>query len=137
MFFDFDDSFDWAAHLERMEREQAQQEAPKVQPWMTDKHKDKVIKEHPIPVTVEQFPAWLEEEVQKRAVRLLAEKKGKGEWKRIVRPVYSGFWRNVHNLVAHPMLAIYRPLGQKLHDYTAERMYEERPGVTPINTDSD
>lgn len=49
----------------------------------------------------------------------------RGEWRRIKRPVYSRFWRAIHNLVAHPMLAIHRPTGQKLHDWTAEKMYEK------------
>lgn len=49
----------------------------------------------------------------------------KDEWKRIKRPVYSKFWRVMHNFVAHPMLAVYRPLGQKLHDWTAEKMYKK------------
>ena len=51
------------------------------------------------------------------------ERDGKEEWKRIPRPVYSKFWRAVHNLIAHPMLAIHRPTGQKFHDWTAENMY--------------
>ena len=60
-----------------------------------------------------------------------------GEWQRIKRPIYSKFWRGVHNLIAHPLLAIHRPTGERLHDYTAERMYEPRPGVDPIVTDND
>ena len=59
------------------------------------------------------------------------------KYHRIVRPVYSKFWRAIHNLIAHPMLAIYRPWGQKLHDWTAEKMYTPIEGRTPINTDSD
>ncbi len=59
------------------------------------------------------------------------------EWKRIVRPIYSRFWRGVHNIIAHPLMGIYRPLGKQLHDYTAKQMYQPRIGVKPINTDSD
>ena len=58
------------------------------------------------------------------------------EWKRIERKIYSGRWRAVHNLIAHPLLAIYRPLGEKLHEYTAERMYRPN-GEKPIITDND
>lgn len=53
-------------------------------------------------------------------------------WRRIERPVYSRIWRVIHNLIAHPLLAIYRPIGQKLHDYTAEKMYKPN-GKSPIN----
>lgn len=57
-----------------------------------------------------------------------------GEWRRIKRPVYSKFWRAVHNMVAHPMLVIHRPTGQKLHDWTAEKMYESpEKGTKPIS----
>lgn len=60
-----------------------------------------------------------------------------GEWRRIKRKIYSPFWRGIHNLVAHPMLTIYRPLGERLHEYTARKMYEPRLGVDPDVTDSD
>jgi hypothetical protein len=60
-----------------------------------------------------------------------------GEWRRIRRPIYSPFWRGIHNLVAHPLLAIHRPTGEKLHDYTARKMYEPKPGRQPIVTDND
>jgi len=60
-----------------------------------------------------------------------------GEWRRIKRKIYSPFWRGVHNLLAHPLLTIYRPLGEKLHDYTARKMYEPRPDVEPTETDHD
>jgi hypothetical protein len=43
---------------------------------------------------------------------------------RVKRVIHSKFWLAVHNLVAHPMLAIYRPLGEWLHEYTAKKMYE-------------
>lgn len=42
---------------------------------------------------------------------------------RVKRIIHSPFWNRVHNLVAHPMLAIYRPWGERLHDWTAEKMY--------------
>jgi hypothetical protein len=59
---------------------------------------------------------------------------GKGEWKRIERVIHSPFWRAMHNLIAHPMLAIYRPLGERLHDYTATRMYAGTgPGIVTNN----
>lgn len=54
------------------------------------------------------------------------------EWRRIERPVFSRFWRAIHNLVAHPLLALYRPLGLILHEYTANRMYKDN-GKKPIN----
>lgn len=61
-----------------------------------------------------------------------------GEWKRIKRPVYSRFWRLVHNLIAHPMLAICRPIGEWLHGWTEEKMYKVIEGKKPINiTDKD
>lgn len=43
---------------------------------------------------------------------------------RIERPIRSKFWQALHNCIAHPMLTIYRPLGVKLHQYTADKMYE-------------
>lgn len=55
--------------------------------------------------------------------------KEKNRYIRIKRPIYSQFWRFVHNTVAHPMLAIYRPWGQKLHEWTAEKMYEKTDEV--------
>jgi hypothetical protein len=59
------------------------------------------------------------------------------EWKRIERKIYSPFWRAIHNVVAHPLLFLYRPLGDRLHEYTATKMYEPKPGVTPKTTDTD
>jgi hypothetical protein len=59
-----------------------------------------------------------------------------GEWVRIERKIHSPFWRAIHNLVAHPLLTLYRPLGEKLHDYTAERMYEDN-GRKPEISDKD
>lgn len=63
----------------------------------------------------------------------MRENNGRTEWRRIKRPVYSRFWRVVHNIVAHPMLAIYRPAGQVLHDWTASKMYRVVPGKQPID----
>ena len=60
-----------------------------------------------------------------------------GEWRRIERPIYSKFWRGIHNLIAHPLLTIHRPTGQRLHDYTARKMYTPQPGVNPDVTDND
>ena len=59
-----------------------------------------------------------------------------GEWVRIERKIHSPFWRGVHNLVAHPLLTLYRPWGEKLHDYTAERMYADN-GRPPVVSDKD
>jgi len=59
------------------------------------------------------------------------------EWKRIERRIYSPFWRAIHNLFAHPMLAIYRPWGERLHEWTAEKMYRQRGDKPPIITDAD
>jgi len=59
------------------------------------------------------------------------------QWYRIRRPIYSKRWRTVHNLIAHPLMAVYRPLGERLHDFTAKKMYEKKPGRNPIWTDSD
>tara|TARA_R110002110_G_scaffold121824_5_gene297768 strand:+ start:804 stop:1085 length:282 start_codon:yes stop_codon:yes gene_type:complete len=42
---------------------------------------------------------------------------------RVRRVIHSRFWNIVHNLIAHPMIAIYRPWGEKLHNWTAEKMY--------------
>ena len=57
-----------------------------------------------------------------------------GQWKRIERTIHSPFWRAMHNLIAHPMLAIYRPLGERLHEWTATRMYAGTgPGVVTNN----
>ena len=61
----------------------------------------------------------------------------KPKWKRVQRRIYSPFWRGMHNLIAHPMLAIYRPLGEALHEFTARKMYEPRGGLPPIVTDND
>jgi hypothetical protein len=60
-----------------------------------------------------------------------------GEWKRIERKIYSPFWRAAHNLIAHPLLAIYRPWGDKLHEYTADKMYEPNDKYTEVVTDND
>ena len=32
------------------------------------------------------------------------------------------FWYSVHNLIAHPLLVLWPPLGNRLHDWTADRM---------------
>jgi hypothetical protein len=53
-----------------------------------------------------------------------------GQWQRVERTIRSPFWRAMHNLIAHPMLSIYRPLGERLHDWTATRMYAGTgPGI--------
>jgi hypothetical protein len=31
-------------------------------------------------------------------------------------------WWIIHNLIAHPLLVLYPKLGNKLHDYTANKM---------------
>jgi len=49
------------------------------------------------------------------------------------RTIHSPFWRAIHNLVAHPMLTIYRPLGVKLHDWTAEHMYKDKQSLTHVD----
>ena len=59
------------------------------------------------------------------------------EFQRIERRIYSPFWRVIHNLVAHPMLVVHRPTGERLHNYTADKMYEPRDGLSPIITDHD
>ena len=59
------------------------------------------------------------------------------KWKRVERRIYSPFWRAMHNLIAHPMLAIYRPLGEYLHEFTARKMYEPRGDLPPIITNND
>lgn len=46
---------------------------------------------------------------------------------RVRRVIYSKFWNAIHNLIAHPMLAIYRPWGEWLHEWTATKMYEGGP----------
>lgn len=54
---------------------------------------------------------------------------------RVKRVIWSKRWLKVHNLIAHPMLTIYRPFGKWLHEYTAKKMYrgpqttEEQPDV--------
>lgn len=63
--------------------------------------------------------------------------KAVNRWKRVERRIYSPFWRFAHNVVAHPMLAFYRPWGEKLHEWTANKMYEPRDGLSPIVTDND
>ncbi len=42
---------------------------------------------------------------------------------RVRRIIHSPFWNKIHNLFAHPMIAIYRPWGERLHNWTAEKMY--------------
>jgi hypothetical protein len=42
---------------------------------------------------------------------------------RVKRVIWSKLWLAAHNLIAHPMLTIYRPIGKLLHEYTAVRMY--------------
>ncbi len=59
------------------------------------------------------------------------------EFVRINRRIYSQWWRGVHNLIAHPMLTIHRPLGEWLHEFTAEKMYKPQFGVEPVETDND
>lgn len=34
-------------------------------------------------------------------------------------------WWIVHNLVAHPLLVLCPPLGDRLHDWTADRMGDD------------
>lgn len=63
--------------------------------------------------------------------------KNESEWKRVKRRIYSPFWRFLHNTVAHPMLAICRPIGEKLHQYTADKMYKPKDGKDPIISDTD
>lgn len=46
---------------------------------------------------------------------------------RVRRKIYSKFWRAIHNLIAHPMLVVYRPLGEWLHEWTATKMYAGGP----------
>lgn len=46
---------------------------------------------------------------------------------RVRRVIYSRFWNVIHNVIAHPMLSIYRPLGEILHEWTAEKMYKGGP----------
>ena len=70
------------------------------------------------------------------ALTLTDKEKTEEEWKRIERKIYSKSWRAVHNLIAHPMLTIYRPFGEWLHDFTAGKMYEPN-GKDPIVTDND
>ncbi len=57
-------------------------------------------------------------------------------WKRIKRPIYSKWWRFVHNLIAHPLMAVYRPVGEPFHDWTAKQMYKDN-GSNPTVTDND
>ncbi len=59
------------------------------------------------------------------------------EWRRVTRRIYSPFWRAVHNMVAHPLLTIYRPLGEYLHELTAVRMYKQHGDWPPIVSDND
>ena len=61
----------------------------------------------------------------------------KPKWKRVERRIYSPFWRAMHNIIAHPMLAVYRPWGEALHEFTARKMYEPQGGLSPIITDND
>lgn len=61
----------------------------------------------------------------------------KGQWRRIERRIYSPFWRAMHNLIAHPMLAVYRPWGEWLHEWTADRMYRPTDGRSPIVSAND
>jgi predicted DCC family thiol-disulfide oxidoreductase YuxK len=58
-------------------------------------------------------------------------------YRRVARKIHSQRWRLVHNLIAHPLLAIYRPWGERLHEWTAEKMYEPRPGSPGERTDND
>ena len=76
-------------------------------------------------------PSSLEEDAKK------AVEKAKGKWKRIERRIYSPFWRAMHNLIAHPMLAIYRPWGDRLHEWTAKHMYKPRGTLSPVISDND
>ena len=59
------------------------------------------------------------------------------EWKRVQRRIYSPFWRFIHNLIAHPLLAICRPIGERLHEFTAKKMYEPRGTLPLIVSDDD
>ena len=70
-------------------------------------------------------------------LKMPTEESEEEQWKRIERRIYSRWWRAAHNLLAHPLLTVYRPWGEKLHDYTAEKMYEPRPGIEPVVTDND
>lgn len=42
---------------------------------------------------------------------------------RIERTIHHKGWQFLHNVLAHPMLAIYRPWGLRLHEWTAKGMY--------------
>lgn len=58
-----------------------------------------------------------------------------GEWiivedsapQRVERPIRNKWYQFLHNTLAHPMLALCRPLGVKLHEWTAKRMYSDDP----------
>jgi len=59
------------------------------------------------------------------------------KWKRIERKIYSPFWRFIHNFFAHPLMAIYRPLGERFHEWTAEKMYKVRETKSLTLSDKD
>lgn len=63
--------------------------------------------------------------------------KKENNWIRIERKIYSPFWRFVHNFFAHPLMAIYRPLGERMHEWTAEKMYKERLNKKATISNSD
>jgi hypothetical protein len=50
---------------------------------------------------------------------------------RVRRIIHSPFWNFIHNLIAHPLIAIYRPWGERLHNWTAEKMYAGPQDTTP------
>jgi hypothetical protein len=92
----------------------------------TDKEDE--IKVKPIP----KRPEWLVKPQPSEE-----KSKPKGKWRRVERRIYSRFWRAIHNLIAHPMLAIYRPWGEKLHKWTEDKMYTPKGNLPPIISDKD
>ena len=62
--------------------------------------------------TASELAAWF------RDVRGLT----RGAGMRAARVLRKRGWRAVHNIVAHPMLEVCPLWGERLHDWTAERM---------------
>jgi hypothetical protein len=51
---------------------------------------------------------------------------------RVRRVIHSRLWNTIHNLIAHPLIAIYRPWGERLHNWTATKMYDGPQSLTEV-----
>jgi hypothetical protein len=104
-----------------IKRTEEQRKYLKENEWLHDKETGETIVFSKTYLKKMNIMGWVYDQEEKKYIRT----------KRII---WSKFWLAIHNLIAHPMLTIYRPLGEWLHEYTAERMYK---GPQKVKDDKD